>query len=355
MKIFRCRVLWSAVLAAACLTLMLAPGRAWAQVDLSGNWRPEPYVQLVPNGPAPGDFVGVPLNADGRAAAATANANEESEELNRQCQPWMIYYLLDGPFGMEFRPVADPLNGNHILAWRIEGTVDRPPLTIWIDGRAPPSTQAVHTWGGFATGEWHGSTLAVSITHLKDGWLLRNAAPASNQATVSLLLSREGNMLTETFIIHDPVYLSEAYPRARTLELTDVSQSTVIGTVNDCLPAEVLPELSDGYHAARFLPGKNPLLGSNPAENTMLDKYHIPPQIALGGAEQMYPEFRKVLRPVYTVPPGYCRGANCCTAGRGENNGCTAQNQPRAPEGRAPAGAGHTATGDTPRRGGGVQ
>lgn len=323
--------LWS-----ACLVIGLAAGTAEAQVDLSGNWQPigpSPtgfYVQTVSNGPPPEAFMGVPLNADGRAAAATADSNEESEELNRQCQPFLVNYLLDAPFGMELRPVADPLNGNHILAWHIEGWAIRPELTIWIDGRAPPSPLALHTWGGFATGEWHGNTLAVKITHIKDGWLLRNDAPASDQETVSLFLSRVGDELAETFIVHDPVYLSAPYPRARTLRLTEASQTNSFGTVEDCLPDEVLPGISDGYHAARYLPGQNPLL-DNASQNVMMQNYHIPPQVALGGAQEMYPEFRKALRNVYTVPPGYCK-VDCCTGtGNGFDTAC-----PIA-EGAAPA------------------
>ena len=289
-----------ASLLGACL--LLAAATAGAQVDLSGNWQPaQPIIQLIPNGPPPGDFMGVPLSAAGRAMAATADPNSESEELNRQCQVWLVDYYIDGPFGLEIRPVSNPLNGNDVRAWRIEGTVDRPPVTIWVDGHAPPAPLGLHTWAGFATGQWRGNTLDATITHLKDGWMLRNGAVQSDQASVRMMLSREGDLLTMTFIIRDPVYLSAPYARARSFRLTETSPTDIIGTTNDCLPAEVLPGLSDGKHAARYLPGKNPQLGS------LMKDYGIPPQVALGGAQQMYPEYQKSLRKLYRRPEGYCQ------------------------------------------------
>jgi len=299
---------------------LLAGGAAQAQVDLSGNWAPaEGFVQLVPNGPPPGDFLGVPLNPDGRAMAATADPNNESEELNRQCQNWLVDYFLDGPAGFEIRPIVDPLDGDNVLAWQLSGWIDRPTLTIWVDGHAPPSSRALHTWGGFATGRWQGDTLAVSITHLSDGWMLRNGAPQSDQATVSLSLAREGNLLTEIFILRDPVYLSEPWPRAKTFRLTDNSPTNGTGTVNDCLPAQVLPGISDGYHAARYLPGAK----DNPARTYMAKDYGVPQRVALGGAQQMYPSYQKVVRKLYKRPQGYCQ----------EN--CGGPRRPRQPPARA--------------------
>jgi hypothetical protein len=282
--------------------LLLAAGVARAQVDLSGNWQPnQPIVQETGNGPPPGDFLGVPLSTAGRAMAATADSSDESEEVNRQCQVWLVDYYIDGPFGLEIRPISDPLDGNNIQGWHIEGTADRPPLTIWVDGRAAPSPLAVHTWAGFGTGVWRGDTLDVSITHLKDGWMLRNAASQSDRATVHMFLTREADLLEMTFIVRDPVYLAAPYARARSFRLSEVSPTDIIPTVNDCLPAEVVPGLSDGTHAARYLPGQNPNFAP------LLKEYGMPTQVVLGGPQEMYPEYQKALRTQYKKPSGYCR------------------------------------------------
>ena len=61
----------SLLVAPACLALTLYAGGARAQVDLSGNWQPAetPFAQLIATGPPPGDFLGIPLNREGRALA----------------------------------------------------------------------------------------------------------------------------------------------------------------------------------------------------------------------------------------------------------------------------------------------
>lgn len=304
-------------------------GAASAQIDLSGNWQPaQAFVRLIAHGPGPGDFMGIPLNADGRAMAKTADFANTLEELNRQCQLWMVSYLVDGPFGLQIRPIGDPHDLNHVVAWYINGTTDRAPMTIWVDGHEPPSPLSLHTWAGFATGQWRGDTLAVSITHLKDGWLARNGAPMSNQATATMFLSRTGDTLTETLIVHDPEYLSAPYPQAATFRLSEVSPTFVIGTENDCLPDEIISGLSDGDHAASYLPWQR----DNPSLAFMMQNYGIRPQVALGGEQEMYPEFRKVLRKEYEIPPGYCSiDGGCCSVAGPMGDQCPAPSRAAAP------------------------
>lgn len=291
-----------------CLVLTLYPRSALAQVSLLGNWQSIDdwnAQQLVVQGPPPVDFVGLPLNRAGRAMAATADPAQEQEELYRQCQPWLVNYFVEGSFPIVMTPITNRLNPADILGWKLTATPDRLGETIWIDGRPPPPPLAWHSWAGFASGQWRGQTLDVSVTHLKDSWLFRGDAPESNKGTARIFFTREGNLLTETFIIHDPVYLSAPYPRARVYRLYAGSPSYNIPAANNCMPAEVIANLSDGYHAARYLPGKNPDL------NWMQVHYNIPPQVALGGAQEMYPEFLKTLRKEYRIPSGYCH-MNCC-------------------------------------------
>jgi len=318
------------------LALLLYAGRARAQVDLSGNWQPAepPFAQLIATGPPPGDFLGIPLNREGRALAASANPDGTLEELGHQCQEWLTTFFGGGVFGVEIRPIGDRLNGAHIVAWHLSGVTDRPEQTIWIDGRSPPSSSALHTWGGFAIGHWEGNTLAVSISNISDGWMTHNFAPESDQATVDMFLSRQNNLLVVTYIIHDPIYLSAPFIRADTYRLSEASPSYGIGTVNDCLPAESLPGLNDRNRAAPAM-----LPANNPALNFMMNHYGIPSQIALGGAEQMYPDFQRQLGRLYRVPKGYCVQYCCFAQGAFRGDQCPAP-APATPPAGAAASAG---------------
>ncbi len=317
------------LIGSACLALLMYAAAAGAQVDLSGNWAAadSPDRLVNPIGPLPVDYVGIPLNAEGRAMGATADPSDEQQELNRQCQVWLVNYFVEGPFPIAIRPITDPITGG-VIAWHMSGTPDRLPETIWVNGHPPPPLMARHTWTGFASGHWEGDTLAVSIIDLKDGWMTRGDAPESNQETVSMFLNREDDLLTMNFIIHDPVYLGAPYARGRTFRIMDGDPNFNIAPRNDCAPAEIVSGLSDGYHAARFLPGKNPDL------NYMMTRYHIPLQVAVGGPEEIYPEFRDVLRKEYTVPPGYCQ-VDCCSAQAIRGTNCPAPPKAAAPGGPA--------------------
>lgn len=287
---------------------LLAAGTVHAQVDLSGNWQgtgESSNLDLVPNGPPAGDFLGIPLNDNGRAMAETVDTSQQEEELYRQCETWGINYFIGS--GVDITPVFDPTSANSddVVAWHLSGQEARPPLTVWMDGRSAPSPLALHTDAGYATGKWLGNTLVVSITHLSAGfWMLRNGTPQSNQTTMTWFLTREGNLLTVTYVTRDPVYLSEPYPRAFTLRLTDNDLGRS-GGGQLCLPANVIPGLSDGHHAARFLPwaAKDQ---DNPNLTYMMTSYGIPLQVAHGGAEEMYPWYQKTLDKVYKTPAGYC-------------------------------------------------
>jgi hypothetical protein len=47
-----------------------------------------------------------------------------------------------------------------------------------------------------------------------------------------------------------------------------------------------------------YLPGENPFV------HEYADKYHIPVEAALGGAETMYPEYRLKLKKLMAAPAG---------------------------------------------------
>ena len=108
---------------------------------------------------------------------------------------------------------------------------------------------------------------------------------------------RHDNLLTITQAVEDPAYLTEPFILSRTWELDP--KANFSSTPYPCTPGAELPRLIGDGTVPHLLPGKNPFVG----ELTKL--YNIPEETILGGAETMYPEYRKRLRDTY-VPPEKC-------------------------------------------------
>jgi len=292
--------------------------------DLSGYWETlmQQDFQIREAGPDFVSYLGVPINSDARAAALSYSA-DTVEEYQRECEPWPVTYLLMGPFGFKMTSTSDPISGA-LQAWHVTGAIDRLPMVIWMDGRTPPNREALHTYHGFTTGVWDGDTLVTTTSHVKDGWLTRNGVPNSNQEHVTMFWTRHGDLLTITGFIHDPVYLTAPYVLSRPWRHRDsLSAAQLDDSVADnypdlppmnCMPEEEDPGISNGYHVASILPGENRLLMTDP------QMYHIPLSAALGGAQTMYPQFRKTLKRNYTVPQGYCK-TNCMGTGLAGSGG----------------------------------
>jgi hypothetical protein len=290
-----------------CILQALFVGDVTAQVDLSGNWVEESTQEqrIHGSGPFPGNFAGIPLNEQGRQGGF-AYPGDQHEELYRQCEPWSVHYIVAGPWGGRFSALRDA--SGQLIAWRLSSPAyDRLPMTIWMDGRPHPSSQALHTYAGFTTGEWDGNTLVTFTTHLKDSYLERNGPPVSNQQTVRLFFTRHDAELMVLGVVRDAVYLEAPYALAQDfqLELTDSGDDVPLY----CQPAEVVEGLSDGFHTATVLPDQIP------AARTQMNRlYGIPLDATGGGAQTMYPEFRKHLRAEYHAPRTYCR--QFCCSGR---------------------------------------
>jgi hypothetical protein len=194
--------------------------------------------------------------------------------------------------------------------------VDRDVTTIWVDGRPHPSPNAPHTYGGFTTGVWEGDTLTTYTTHMKASMIRRNGAPVSDQATMTMHIFRHGDLLTIRAVMEDPVYFSEPYVRSRVWEL-DPGVNLGNGVSSPCEPIAELPRADTGDVVPHYLPGKNPFV------NELTEKHNIPVEAVLGGAETMYPEYRKKLTGY--VPPAICKrycgcgglGVPCFTDGSG--------------------------------------
>src|SRR5262245_11006569 len=119
----------------ALLMALLSAVPAHAQVDLSGSWAGNFHEdqQEGTNGPDIGDFTGLPINADARARAAAFTTSLLSQP-ERQCLYYTSFYLFGSPFQIKMWPEGDPTTGATI-AWHMSGTLDRVPITIWMDGR----------------------------------------------------------------------------------------------------------------------------------------------------------------------------------------------------------------------------
>jgi hypothetical protein len=83
-----------------------------------------------------------------------------------------------------------------------------------------------------------------------------------------------------------------------------------------CTPEVEIPRLEEANGVVpHFLPGKNPFL------HEVAQNYHIPEETVMGGAETMYPEYRKKLKDRYVAPAQCVR--YCCGWVGGGNGGFT--------------------------------
>ncbi len=272
-----------------------------AQIDLTGTWASrlhEDWMDRWP-GPDPVDFTGLPLNEDGRSRGVNYSASSLSL-LERQCLYYPQSYTTIGPFGVKFWREEDPVT-SEVIAWKMNGVVDRAPRTIWMDGREHPSDHALRTFAGFSTGEWRGHTLVVTTTHMKAGILRRNGPITSDDAVMTEYITRHDDILTITMYLYDPVYMEAPHVISRGWVLDEEVSLATYG--NACIPVDELPGSSHG-DVPHYLPGQNPLL------TEFSERYSIPLDAALGGAQTLFPEYRDVLRESY-VRPEQC-GRFCC-------------------------------------------
>ena len=284
------------------LTFMLVALPIFAQIDLSGTWSPRHYGDSLSNRPGPGpipvDYLGLPLTEAARARALSYSPSQVSEP-DRVCAVYAPSYIMIGPFGLKITNQTEGGNGTTV-GWKLGAWEDREAMTAWMDGRPHPSQNAPHENGGFSTGVWQDDVLTIYTTHMKAGFIRRNGAPHSDQATMTTRLFRHGELLTVTARFDDPAYLTEPFYLTRVFQLSSVPPMRATG--QPCIQGdEGVPEGA----VPHYLPGKNPFL------QELTRQYNIPLEAALGGAETMYPEYRKKLKDQYVIPEKctrYCGG-----------------------------------------------
>src|SRR5207244_497137 len=226
--------------AALVVAALLVSDPAFAQFDPSGTWGSRSNQDEMERGPGPDpvDYLGLPLNDEGRANALTFNYSELALP-EHQCGYLTPFYIVLGPFGLHIWSELDPVT-QRIVAWKIGGWVDRDITTIWMDGRPHPSANATHTYSGFTTGAWEGDTLTTYTTHMKASMVRRNGSPVSDRATMTMHMVRHGDLLTIRALIEDPVYLSEPYVRSRVWRLDPVG-NLGNGVSSPCEPIAEIP------------------------------------------------------------------------------------------------------------------
>jgi hypothetical protein len=267
----------------ASVVILGAARPAYAQVDLSGIWAPIMHEDQVERAPGPelGDYLGLPINDAGRMRGDTWDASILTME-EHTCKPHPSTYGFRGVGNLRITYNYDPTVFSVMkIDTHIQWMEQR--REIWTDGRPHPPDFDPHTWQGFSTGHWEGNVLVVETDHLKAGWIRRNGLALSDKAHMTERFFRHGDLLTHTYIIEDPVYLSEPLIKTNGFRLTPNGAMQPY----PCQPAvEVEREPGNVPH---HLPGQNPFIGE------FAKKHNLPLEATRGGAETALPEFAKKL------------------------------------------------------------
>jgi hypothetical protein len=243
-------------------------------------------------GPTLVDYLGIPINDEGRARALAYDGALLGVP-EHVCMRHPTQYSFWGPANPKLAAQFD--SNLNLVSYTMGGTFRRADQTIWMDGRPHPSQYAPHTWAGFTTGEWQGATLVTTTTHLKWGWIRRNGVPASDQSTVVHHYTRNGDILTVTWMVYDPVYLTEPYIKSSDFIVDSISMAEFdIAPLDNndnfftlCFPREEIAR--DPYTVPFYLQGENPFIGERAR------KLGVPVAVTLGGAETALPEYKEQL------------------------------------------------------------
>jgi hypothetical protein len=256
----------------------------FAQVDLSGVWGPVTQEDQPERGPGPDlvDYGGLPINDYARQWALSWDPDRLGLQ-EHQCQVHTAAYIHRGPLRLRIWEERDPQTQD-LVAIRLYSSTYEQNRTVWMDGRPHPPEYAVHTWMGFSTGKWDGNILSVTTTHIKQGWTRRNGLPSSDMITLNEHFIRHGDQLTHVSVVTDPIFLTEPLLKSEDYVVNDNTGG------NWLWPCEYVEELpgQDRTRVPSFLPGENPFL------HEYADRHHVKVEAGvLGGAETMYPEYRK--------------------------------------------------------------
>lgn len=254
---------------------------AHAQTELMGEWSARQHEDSIERGDGPeiGEYEGLPINAADRRHAQTWSPSLWTVP-EHQCIPHPADY---GPNFSNVRiwKDVDPLT-QQTIAYHTNISWNNPVRTIWMDGRAHPPENALHTWEGFSTGHWEGDVLVVKTTHLKPAYVRRNGVLRSDKATLTENFIRVGDVLTWVSIVEDPVYLTEPLVRSRNFYLDPGYQVDLYPCSTDIEVPRKEGEIPS-------------YVDHNPDLYEYANKHKLPHVAVDGGAATMYPEFQRVI------------------------------------------------------------
>jgi hypothetical protein len=331
------------VVAPLFLGLMLcASAPAVAQVDFTGVWNGNTNAEDGPEraqGPSLVEFLGLPINDQARQWGLAYRPGRLSLT-EHQCQVHAVHYIHRGPFGARIWEERDPIT-HQLVAIREAINTYEQNRTIWMDGRPHPSANAPHTWMGFSTGVWEGNMLTVTTTHIKQGWHRRENLPSSDEVTLIEHFVRNGNVWTHISVTEDPIFLTEPLIKSEDFTLNPSPN------FNPFWPCEYIEEGERARgEVPHYLPGENPWMAEYAAT------HKLPQEVTLGGAAQMYPEYRARLKtlpvavfvspddppapaaPTPAAPASGRRGAPPAAAPVGGRGGAAPGGRGAAPAGR---------------------
>lgn len=261
---------------------------ASAQVDLTGVWGPpRPHFEDDPErapGPALVDFLGLPINDQGRQWGLAFRSSRLSLP-EHQCQVHVVGYIHRGPLAMRIWEERDPVTHQLVAIHEAISTYGQHRI-IWMDGRPHPSPNAPHTWMGFSTGVWEGNLLTVTTTHIKQGWHRRENIPASDEVTLIEHFRRFGDWMTHITVADDPIFFEE--PLVRSQEFLVNPDPNSFNPFWTCEYIEEGEQVSGAVPS--YFPGENPWIAEYAAT------HDLPQEATLGGAATTYPEYRLRLK-----------------------------------------------------------
>ena len=274
------------------ITSVAGVPRAFAQIDIAGEWGPLLHEERPAraDGQSLGDWAGIPLNDASRFGAEAWDSSIVGLP-EHQSGLYSSFFAFYAPGGARITKVVDGLT-QQVTAYRFEYGVFPMPRVIWMDGRDHPPEYAAHTWAGFSTGTWIGRTLSIETSHLKAGYAARNGVRHSDAARLVEYVTRHGTVLTVVTILHDPLTLDEPFVQSWNLVLNPDQRFPPRG-YNPPFP-------ENGGHPRGYVPHYLP--GQNSYLTEFATQSGIPLEALRGGKETMYPEFAAKLKNVQTKP-----------------------------------------------------
>ena len=102
-------------------------------------------------------------------------------------------------------PISRELTAYHVQFFRAP---DRP---IYMDGRPHPPNGRRTPGQASRPAKFDGNTLVITTTHLKESYIRANTALFSEKSKVTEFLTLDGDILTVTTLLEDPVYMEEPH------------------------------------------------------------------------------------------------------------------------------------------------